>query len=103
MKKLISLTLALLMLASLCACGATEDTMIDDPVINIGAQILTFTDADGNIYKYSYLSSATIEIVGFEGITDEPHDITVPAAYYDGETKTEYLVGAIGVRVLFER
>lgn len=95
MKKLIALILALLMLGALCAC-ATEDTMIDDPVINIGAQILTFTDADGNIYKYSYLTSTTIEIVGFEGITDEPHAITVPATYYDEETKTEYHIGAIG-------
>lgn len=103
MKKLITLTLALLMLCALCACGSEDEGVIDDPVINIGAQILTFRDDAGNTYTYDYLTSSTIEIVGFEGITDEPHDVVVPATYtyMDGETEIEYVVAAIGAEAFY--
>lgn len=103
MKKLITLTLALLMLCTLCACGSEDEGMIDDPVINIGAQILTFKDDAGNTYTYDYLTSSTIEIVGFEGVTDEPHDVTVPATYtyVDGDAEIEYVVASIGAEAFY--
>lgn len=94
MKKIIALALATLMLCALVACGGKEDQITDDPVINIGAQYLTYTDDDGNTFTYDYRTSTTIEITAFSG-SDEPHAVTIPA------TIGEYTVAAIADEAFF--
>lgn len=94
MKKIIALLLATLMLCALVACQGKEDEVIDDPVINIGAQHLTYTDDDGNTFTYDYLTSTTVEITAFSG-SDEPHAVTIPT------TIGEYTVAAIADQAFF--
>ncbi len=93
MKKIVALALAALMLCALVACGK-EDQITDDPVINIGAQHLTYTDNDGNTFTYDYRTSTTVEITAFSG-SDEPHAVTIPA------TIGEYTVAAIADEAFF--
>lgn len=93
MKKIIALALAALMICTLVACGK-EDQVTDDPVINIGAQYLTYTDNDGNTFTYDYRTSTTVQITAFSG-SDEPHAVTIPA------TIGEYTVAAIADEAFF--
>lgn len=94
MKKIIALALAALMICTLVACGGKEDQVTDDPVINIGAQYLTYTDNDGNTFTYDYRTSTTVQITAFSG-SDEPHAVTIPA------TIGEYTVAAIADEAFF--
>ncbi|MBO5898968.1 MAG: leucine-rich repeat domain-containing protein [Clostridia bacterium] len=77
-KKIIALLLATLMLCALVACSGKEDSITDDPVINIGVQLMTYTDTNGDTFTYEYLTSTTVKITAYSG-NDEPHTITVPA------------------------
>lgn len=94
-KKILAMLLAVMLLCTLAACGNKEEGVIDDPVINLGNQALTFADEDGNTYTYDYLTSTTIEIIGYTGYSDEPHAVTIPASY-DG-----YAVAAIGAEAFY--
>lgn len=94
MKKIIALLLALSTLCALVGCGGKEDDVIDDPVINLGVQYLTYTDEDGNTYTYDYTSSTTVEILAFSG-SDEPHAVKIPA------TIDEYAVTSIADEAFF--
>ena len=94
MKKIVAIALAALMLFALVACGGKEDQITDDPVINIGAQYLTYTDDDGNTFTYDYRTSTTVEITAFSG-SDEPHAVTIPATIGD------YTVASIADRAFF--
>ncbi len=77
-KKIIALVLAALMLSALVACSGKQDTITDDPVINIGVQLMTYTDENGDAFTYEYITSTSVAITAFSG-NDEPHTVTVPA------------------------
>ena len=93
-KKLIALLLAALMLCALVACSGKEDTITDDPVINIGSQLMTYTDDNGDTFTYEYFSSTSVTITNYSG-NDEPHALTVPAKILD------YNVVAIGEQAFY--
>lgn len=79
-KKIIALSLALLMLLALFGCGKKQTGEEDgDSVINIGAQVLTWPASGGGTYTYEYESSTTVRITGYSG-KDDLHELVV-----DGE------------------
>ena len=93
-KKIIALVLAAIMLCALVACSGKEDSITDDPVINIGVQLMTYTDDNGDTFTYEYLTSTSVTITAYSG-NDEPHAVTVPAKI------ESYDVAAIGEQAFY--
>ncbi len=88
MKRVFPFILALLMLCTLVACSGDEDDgLMNDAVINVGIQVPTYKDSDGDTFTYEYLTSTTVAITGFTG-NDEPHTVTIPAEI-EGRAVTE--------------
>ncbi len=82
MKRVFSMMLALLLLCTLVACGDKDDGLMDDAVINVGGEVLTYKAANGDVFTYDYLTSTTVVITAFTG-PDEPHVVTIPAKIDD--------------------
>ena len=78
MKRTLALLLAALMLFAFTACSNEDDSITEDPVININIQAQTYTDSHGDTFTYEHLNSTTVAITGFSG-ADTPHVVTIPA------------------------
>ena len=79
MKKLLALLLAALMLVTAVACTDMGEDPTDSVVVNIGIQVMSYTDeATGDTFTYDYLNSTSVIITDFTSSNYEPHTVTVP-------------------------
>ena len=79
MKKLLALTLALLMILAFAACSDKEDDKkdnLDDYVQDDDVEI-THVTIDQSTFHFESIDSETVRITAYEG-PDSPHDIEIP-------------------------